>query len=118
MRWRKPKEVSSVAVARRGTGGASERRDAAAEEEGPRRLAARLRVASAGSKEQVEGKPKVAAARRIGKSRLRVRLCMELERRDIIESRSQSIGNPKMVLTVTSEPRANEIVMGDPEVSM
>ena len=42
---------------------------------------------------------------------------MVLDRKEITESRSQSIGNPKMVLTVTSEPRAKEIVMGDPEVS-
>jgi hypothetical protein len=42
---------------------------------------------------------------------------MELERREMTTSKSQSIGRPKMVLTVTSEPRANERVMGEPEMS-
>jgi hypothetical protein len=116
VRWRKPKEVLSVAVARRGTEGASESKEAAAEG-GPWRLAARLRVESVGSKEQVGGKPKVAAARMIGKSRLRVRLCIELERSEIIELRSQSMGKPKMILMVTSEASAKEIVIGEPEES-
>ena len=35
----------------------------------------------------------------------------------MMESRSQSIGRPKMVLTVTSEPRAKESVMAEPKVS-
>ena len=42
---------------------------------------------------------------------------MVLERREMTESRLQSIGRSKMVLTVTSDPRAKERVMAEPEVS-
>jgi len=111
VRCKKPRDVSSVAVASTGTG------EAVVEDGKPWRPAAWLRDAVSGSKEQFGGKPKEAAARVIGKSRWRVRLCIQLERREITQSRSQSMGRPKMVLTVTSEPSAKERVMGEPEVS-
>ena len=63
-------------------------------------------------KRAIRGNPNVAAARVIGKSRLRDRLWRELELREITESRSYNIGSPKMVLTVTSEPRPKERVTG------
>ena len=117
VRCKKPRDVSSVAVASTGTGEASARVEAVVEGGKPWRPAAWWREAAAGSKEQFGGKPKEAAARVIGKSRWRVRLCIQLERREITESRSQSMGRPKMVLTVTSEPSAKERVMGEPDVS-
>lgn len=43
---------------------------------------------------------------------------MELERREIIASKSQSSGRPKMVLTVTSGPSAKDKWMGEPEMSV
>ena len=42
---------------------------------------------------------------------------MVLERREMTESRSQSMGRLKMVLTVTSDPRAKERVIAELEVS-
>ena len=73
----------------------------------------------AGSREQSEGRPNIAAARVIGKSRLRDRLWRrELELREITESRSHNIGSPKMVLTVTSEPTPKERVIGEPDTSV
>lgn len=117
VRFRNPRDVSSVAVARTDVGGAGAEPDAAEGGNRPQVLAL-FREAAAGSKEQSGGSPKEAAARVIGKSRLRVRLCIEFDRREMIASKSQSIGRPKMVLTVTSGPRANEIVIGAPETSM
>ena len=46
---------------------------------------------------------------------LRERLRRELELREIPESRAQSIGSPEMVLTVTSEHKPKERVIGEPE---
>lgn len=77
-----------------------------------------LRLESAGSKRQPVGRPKAAAERVIGKSRFKVRLCMEFERSEMTTSKSQSMGRPKMVFTVTSEPKANEIWIGEPVVSI
>ena len=117
VRWRKPREVSSEAEAKGGAEEAWTRVEAAAE---GRRLQvlAWLRFEAAESKRQPAGSPKTASARVIGKSRFKARLCMELERREMITSKSQSIGRPKIVLTVTSEPRANEMVIGLPERSV
>ena len=61
---------------------------------------------------------KVGSRTGIGKSRAKARLCMELEQRDVTASRSQSIGNPKIALTVMSDPNAKETVTGDPDVSV
>ena len=72
----------------------------------------------AGSKEQSEGRPNIVTALVIGKSRLRDRLWRELELREITESRSHNIGSPNMVLTVTSEPRPKERVIGEPDTSV
>ena len=41
-----------------------------------------------------------------------------MELREITESRAQSIGSPKMVLTVTSDPKPKERVIGEPETSV
>ena len=76
-----------------------------------------MRAESLGSNRQPGGKPKLAAARAIGKSMSKTRLCMELERREMTASRAQSVGNPKIVFTVTSEPRAKDAVIGEPDVS-
>jgi hypothetical protein len=54
----------------------------------------------------------------MGKSVLRERLWRELERREITESKSQSMGRPKIVLTVTSGPKARDRVIGEPEMSV
>ena len=35
-----------------------------------------------------------------------------------IGTRSQSIGNPKIALTTTSDPRAKEMAIGEPDVSV
>jgi hypothetical protein len=67
---------------------------------------------------QPGGKPKAAEARLTGKSMERARLCKELVRREMIESRSQSTGRPEIVLTVTSAHKAKERAMGEAEVSM
>ena len=72
----------------------------------------------AGSREQSGGITNVAAARVIGNSMLRERLWREFELREITESRSHSIGSPKMVLTVTSEPKPKETVIGEPDTSV
>jgi hypothetical protein len=53
----------------------------------------------------------------MGKSQARVRLCKELAQREMTESRPHNMGSPKIVLTVTSGPRAKERVTGAPEVS-
>jgi hypothetical protein len=63
------------------------------------------------------GKPKVAAARVIGKSVLKAREWRELDVKDMTESRLQSMGRPKIGLTVTSGPSAKESVIGATEVS-
>jgi hypothetical protein len=81
---------------------------------GPRaRVLEWMRAAVAASNWQPGGKPKVAEARVIGKSMERARLCKELVRREMTESRSKSIGRPKIVLTVTSAPKAKERVIGE-----
>ena len=117
VRWRKPRDISSEAEAKWGTEGALTRVEAAAE--GRRsQVLAWLRAEAAESNRQPAGRPKVASARVMGKSRFSARLCMELDRREMMTSKSQSMGRPKMVLTVTSEPRANEMVMGEPEMSV
>ena len=42
-----------------------------------------------------------------------------MELREITESRSRNIGSPKMVLvTVISEPRPKERVIGEPDTSV
>ena len=75
------------------------------------------REAEAGLKVQSGGKPKVAVARVIGKSVFKAREWRELDVKEMTESRSQSIGKPKMVFTVTPGPSAKESVIGAPEVS-
>jgi hypothetical protein len=64
------------------------------------------------------GRPNGAAARMMGKSFCKDWLRRVLERREITESRSCSMGRPKIVFTVTSGPRAIERIMGEPEVSV
>ena len=71
----------------------------------------------AGSKVQSGGKPELAAARVIGKSAPKAREWRVLDVKEITESKSHSIGRPKIVLTVTLGPNAKESVMGAPEVS-
>jgi hypothetical protein len=71
-----------------------------------------------GSDEQPSGNPKLVAERVIGISRFKARLCIKLERREISASKLQSIGRPKIVFTVTSEPRAKETATGAPKGSM
>ena len=117
VRRKNPRVRSSVAVARAGVscGGTAET-DEAANGSSPQVLAW-CRAAESGSNRQPGGNPKLAAARVIGKSRPSERLCIELERRAITASRSQSIGRPKIVLTVTSGPKAKERVTGEPAVS-
>ena len=95
-----------------GAGGASVRIEVAEEGGRPQRLVARLQEALVGSKVQYLGRRKEAAARVIGKLQCRVQLCMVLDQSEMTESRSQSIGRPKMVFTVTSEPRAKESYFG------
>ena len=73
--------------------------------------------AVAGSKVQSGGKPKVAAARVIGKSVFRAREWRLLEVKKMTKSRSQSMGRPNMVLTVISGSNAKERVIGAPVVS-
>ena len=80
-----------------------------------------IMIAGRGGRVQgaIGGKTKSSGtARVIGKSRLRDRLWRELELRKITESRSHNIGSPKMVLTVTSEPRPKERVIGEPDTSV
>jgi hypothetical protein len=114
VRWRNLRDKSSTAVARAGVGGTTEGMSMEAAGVRPQVLAW-LRAAEAGSKTTSGGRPKEAAARVIGKSMLRERLCKELVRREMTESKSQSMGSPKTVFTVTSEPpRAKEMVMLDP----
>ena len=69
VRWRNPREVSLVAAARTGVGGARARIEVAEEGGRPQRLAARLQEALAGSNGQHFGRLKEAAARVMGKSR-------------------------------------------------
>jgi hypothetical protein len=75
------------------------------------------REAEAGLKVQSGGKPKVAEARVIGKLVPKAREWRELDAKEMTESRSQSMGKPKIVLTVTSGPSAKESVIGAPEAS-
>lgn len=112
--------MSSVAVAKvEVLDEAAAKADAAAAAEGVKlRVLAWLREAAAGSNEQPAGSPKLAAIRVMEKSQLRDRLCIELDRSEITASKSQSIGSPKMVFTVTSLPRAKESVIGDPVMSV
>ena len=109
--------MSSVAEAKGDDGTATARAAAAAEGGRRPQVLAWLRLEAAESKRQPAGRPQVAAARVMGKSRFKVRLNIELERREMTTSKSQSIGRPKMVLTVTSEPKAIEMVMGEPDWS-
>ena len=69
---------------------------------------------SAGLKVDPSGKPWLAAARDIGKVQSRDLLYSEFDPREISEPKSQSIGNPKMVLHEISGPKAKERVTGDP----
>jgi hypothetical protein len=89
---------------------------------GVRRMQSVKTIMVAGRGSRVEGtigrKTNVAAARVIGNSMLRERLWRELELSEITESRAQSIGSPKMVLTVTSEPKPKERVIGEPDTSV
>ena len=71
-------------------------------------------IMMAGRGGRVQG-ANIAAARVIRKLRLRDRLWRELELRKITESRSYNIGSPKMVLTVTSDTRPKERVIGEPD---
>ena len=41
-----------------------------------------------------------------------------MDLREITDSRSHNIGRPKMVLTVTPEPKPKERVIGEPETSV
>jgi hypothetical protein len=66
---------------------------------------------------QSGGKPKVAAARVIGKLVPEALEWRELDVKEMTESRSQSMGKPKIVLTVMSGPSAKENVIGAPEAS-
>jgi len=69
VRWRKPSDRSSVAVAKGAVSGeAAAKAEAAAEDEGRPEVLAWLREAAAGSNKQPGGRPKLAAARVIGKS--------------------------------------------------
>jgi hypothetical protein len=45
-------------------------------------------------------------------------LWRELELKEITESKSHRIGSPKMVLTVTSEPKPKETVIGELDISV
>ena len=63
-------------------------------------------------------RPNVVAARVIGNLMLREQLWRELELREATESRSHNIGSLKMVLTVTSESKPMETVIGEPDTSV
>ena len=54
----------------------------------------------------------------MGKVRFKVVLWTELVPSEITQSRAQSIGRPKVVLTVTSRPKANKKVIGLPLMSV
>ena len=115
------REVSPVALARTGAGSASARIEVAEEGGKPQRLAARLREVSAGSKVQSLGRRKQEVAARVivGKSVWTESATVHCvrTRSEMTEVRSQSIGRPKIVLTVMSELRAKESVVAEPEVS-
>jgi hypothetical protein len=51
----------------------------------------------------------------MGKVRFKVVLRREFEPREIVQSRAQSMGRPKIVLTVTSRPKAKENVIWLPD---
>ena len=80
-------------------------------------MLASIREEVSGSNVQSGGRPQTAAALVMWKSTLRARECSVLDVKDMIESKSHSIGNPKIVLTVTSGPSANDSVIGAPLVS-
>ena len=104
--------VGSRSRKSRSGGADGEKGGGAAVEDGRPQVLTWLRAeSSAESNRQPTGKPKVAADQIIGRLRLRARLCMELEQREMMGYNLQSIGRPEMVLTVTSKPRAKEIVM-------
>jgi hypothetical protein len=105
-RWRKPRDMSLVAVARVGVADEATATADAAAEGGRSQVLAWLQEAESGSNKQPGGKPKLAAAWVMGKQWLSERLRIELERREMTASKLQSMGSPKMGLTVTLGPIA------------